>query len=536
MLSNYFTPASADEKLLVPEDVCRTHPFYVNANERLQLMQPKESMDDYLAAVLGTSKMCQVNSLIYNLLDACTPEEASERAQQSLRTLMFKVKSTIVHGLYHAYVEDYPHKDFVSKKQWPKILSFSCNRMNLQDNLVVPIPYEIPEKKQAEYSSCLLQFYEKLCNLQGIPYNTETMHLHKYGWLRHTDTDLLVQAAKQLSKGLFDTLRHRALRALDHVLGLGLSDLIQALCKVDSDELAKNPQAPVQKPLSKEVAVQVKNKINDLFFKCNDWLVEHGGCEGFLTMLEPYADGRLRFAVKCRFLKVMHEDFLRLHKPLNRLVFGLMMYGGKEYFRDGDFFDPSVHCDEIGFRRDHVNIGFSPMDDISVSVYRYTEKTGSPRQTDILFRIIRTTKRALHKPLLLHIDASSTMGQFLWLLMTLGHLKESPALFFHIKEGKACRHTTALYKTMRRFFEIPPGMSGTIAARLTKAEACNLQKAEDVCASGGLTAKIVASEQKSARCNLHSVQQHQNYAVRAAKRKMEIDSETEDYADISEED
>ena len=537
-LSHYFAPKTMAAKMQVPEDVYRTHPFYINVHAN---PKDQESMDDYLARVLGTTKSCKVNSLLYELVDAYTMVSWSKESTKQMRGLMVKLKSTIVHGLYQAQVADWPYPDFVQRKEWPQIMSFAPTRLSTHNKVAVPIPYSLARSQEIEYSNCIMHFYKQVQELEGVEYTPDSMHLHKFGWLRHSETDKLVMAAKKLTKGTFETLRDKALKALDHVLGLGITELIWALQEVDTDELNTQYKAPLQQALSKDVVISIKNRINDLFFQCNDWIVDNCDC-GIFYLLDDYADGRLRFTIlpvhsrqKWDLPDRSSEEFAKIHKPLNRLIFGLMMYGGTEYFTDGDFYNSDLHCVEIGFRRDHINIGFLSTDDIQISVYRCGSEHGNkPGRVDMLLRIVRTTKGKLDETLTLRIDATSTIGMFMLLLYTLGIHAKAPSFFFHMNDGEPCRHTIALYKTMRRYYNVPAGQGGTIAARITKATDHALKKAEDVCEAGELTEDIIQKETNSARSSLHNVQQHQKYAARGAKRralhKLQIpsDSESED--------
>ena len=507
-------------------DVCHTQSFYTNKNKQ-NWAQPLRTMDDYLASTLGQDKMCDINRYLYAMLHSISNNDQSAQTQQAMRSTLFKLKATLMHSVYHADIQAHTPENFVQLREWPQIMSFTARHTMLQDNIVVPVPYTITQKKMNEYSTALIQFYQALCKLQGVPYDAERMHLHKYGWLRHTSMETLIKAAKTMTKGHFDTLRFKALRALSHVLGLSINPLIDELAEISSEGMPTKTRAPIQVPLTSEVKTNIRHMLTALQSDVEDFLVNQRE-KGIWFGLIGGTDEEVYEFSDIPNSWLSDKQVLELHSALQPLVFGLMMYGEPQDFRSNTYTGPSSAVQSIGLRRDHINITFDPNDNISIGIVG----ADTHKHVNIFAKLVNKVGELTDH--YMTIDGCSRVGQYICLLIKLAKYLDSKTLFFNIK-GKN-RHKPCVigvtpcnlnfYQTMRKYFNIPAGMGGTIAARMTHAERDCMEIAQDVVATGAVTAEIIDKQNSQARSALHSVNEHKNYAARAAKRKaLEVSSE-----------
>lgn len=502
---------------------CRTQPYYVSSAEHIKQYQPLNTMDDYLRDTLSARRMCKINQLLYALLEEVADSKTAKT--ESMRTMVFKLKATVVHSVYHSLMDSMDCKDFVQQKQWPPVMSFAPARLMLRHNFAVPVPYMLTTMKQAEYSSAIMAYYKALCEVQNIPCIMDRLHLHRFGWLKHTDKELLLKAPQKMSRGQFETLRGKALKALNHVMGLGIETLIEELHEVDGSATISAHRAPVQRPLTDEIQEQIQTQLEEL----NTAYINHiRTMQGQLGWQEVvHASGRHYF----QFFDKKHEYSLgtakEIQEILTPLVFGYMLYGKPEIFKGSEYSPEGEvkYATALGFRRDHLNIGF----DISDPVQLILPQVGETVLTLHVRKKNKATHRVSNK---IYIDGTSAIGQAMWLLGILAKHANSSRLIFYFR-GTAPNYTIRLpamgyYDKMRRYFNIPAGMGGTTAARLTHAERDNMEYAAAVQQAGGVTEELMERRAQGAEACLHTVNEHEKYAMRAAKRKKDLSDYFED--------
>lgn len=480
-------------------------------------------MDDYLGATLGYTRMCDINQTLYRLLGQTDTKDCA---------LITKLKATLVHSVYHTQINTTASPSFVQDKAWPMVLSFNAQRIECHDDLVVPIPYKLTTKKMAEYSTSIMAFYTELCKIQTIPCEMDRLHLHNFGWLRHTNQKILLKAAANMTKGLLDTLRYKALKALNHIADLNLTSLINALAELDTTKLPPSVREP-QRALSTKVLKQINLKLTELHESIEEWMREN----------EEYKVASVK-DWNVMLMATSNEDILSLHQRLLPLVFGYMLYGDAKVFGNGKDFDEH-HVTSLGFRRDHINIGFTPMDPIELNLELSDKATvQNPKDYTIVLSIHKLTKQSRH-PTAICIDGGSTVGKAIILLRSIAKHVKASRLFFNLFWNSAAKDhlcigpaTLSMYKQMAKFFNIPAGMRGTTAARMTHAERDAKKFAAEVTAADGITADIMQRRDSSAANTMHTTQEHERYAARAQKRRKEDDeiacSDTE-YEDIFDE-
>ena len=448
------------------------------------------SMTKYLADAVST---------VFINMSEEHPAHNLQLARQ-MESTMVKIQSLMMREVYDHEVKKYP-ANFVLKVNWPEIMSFAANRVAAHYDIVVPIPFALDKKRQAEYSKTIIMFYTHLCKLQDCPVTLEHMHLHRYGWLRKTDTKQLVDAASKLSKGQFDTLRFKSLKALDHVLNLGINPLIEKLSTINSENFNVNRRAPLQKAFTQDVHDNVLSLMKAFETQVQQWVDKH--LQG-----NYFAEWDGHFPSSCKFDP---ETLLQLHEQLLPYVFGCFMYAIPKMFQDGKHYDARVHASNCGLRRDHIKIGFDSCSLTQIFV----------SQGNVIVRVNKANKVKHMKTKDFTIDSTSTVGKALYLMLRLGLYVKAPAFFFMFKSpGFAPKaFSLYLYKKMATVYELPKGMAGITAARLTQASNDIVAMAEAVHNAGGLTEEVLQEQQQRAANCLHSMQEHHKYAVRAAKRK-----------------